>query len=98
MKKTLFILIAILGVFSVNYATATLDKENVMLEKTNVIAAEEMIIENIYCDNVCPDDDCYSGCLYTTYQTEYCVGVKCRNRTLYKCNMNSSHKYWIYHK
>ena len=51
----------------------------------------------MWCDYECPDDDCFSGCLYSTYKTEYCVGLKCRDRTLYKCNINSSHKYWIYH-
>ena len=42
----------------------------------------------------CPD--CY-GTLVTTYETEYCVGERCKNRTLYKCNYDSTHAYWIYH-
>ena len=44
----------------------------------------------------CPNDSCYGGKLYSTYKTEYCVGAKCRERTLYKCNINPKHKYWIY--
>ena len=41
----------------------------------------------------CPD--CY-GTLQTTYKVEYCHGVKCRTRELYKCTYNSDHQYWIY--
>ena len=97
MKKILFILIACFGLSAVNYATDAKDKEDVKTEKTNLIDNGDLTIENIVCDNACPDDDCWSGCLYSTYETEYCVGAKCRNRTLYKCNMDSKHQYWIYH-
>ena len=41
----------------------------------------------------CPD--CY-GTLMRTYHIEYCVGQRCQTRELYRCNLNSDHKYWIY--
>ena len=41
----------------------------------------------------CPE--CY-GTLQRTYQIEYCVGVKCRTRELYRCNMNRDHEFWVY--
>lgn len=52
--------------------------------------------ENTYCDIDCKSDDYCGGCLLSTYKTEYCVGTKCRNRTLYKCNV-CGEKWWIYH-
>ena len=93
MKKLLFILIACFCLSAVNYAT---DSEVVKTEKTNLIVAGDLSIDNIVCDNACPDDDCWNGCLYSTYETEYCVGSRCRDRTLYKCNICSS-TWWIYH-
>ena len=51
----------------------------------------------MYCDYECPSDDYCNGCLYSTYKTEYCVGQRCRNRTLYKCNVCGD-TWWIYHK
>tara|TARA_B100001758_G_C18332574_1_gene569666 strand:+ start:375 stop:671 length:297 start_codon:yes stop_codon:yes gene_type:complete len=97
MKKTLIILIAFFGIYSfVDVINAT---NNIELKtENNITFDKENISENdMWCDYECPDDDCFSGCLYSTYKTEYCVGLKCRDRTLYKCNINSSHKYWIYH-
>ena len=41
----------------------------------------------------CPEDD---FALRNTYETEYCVGLKCRTRDLYVCSVYSEHKYWIY--
>jgi hypothetical protein len=93
MKKILFILIACFGLYAVNYAT---DSEVVKTEKTNLIVNGDLSIDNIVCDNPCPDDDCFNGCLYSTYKTEYCVGSRCRDRTLYKCNICRS-TWWIYH-
>ena len=52
--------------------------------------------ENTFCDIDCKSDDYCGGCLMSTYKTEYCVGTKCRNRTLYKCNV-CGEKWWIYH-
>ena len=46
-------------------------------------------------DNAIECPDCY-GTLRTTYKTEYCVGIKCRTRTLYRCTYDSNHEYWIY--
>ena len=94
MKKTLIIIIAIFGIYSINFSTYA---KNDTIEKTIVIDKVNLAENTIYCDNECPDDDCFSGCLYSTYKTEYCVGAKCRDRTLYECNLNASHKYWIYH-
>ena len=96
MKKILFILIACFGLSGMNYATDATNKEDAKTEKTNLIDNLDLSIENIVCDIACPDDDCFSGCLYSTYQTEYCVGSRCRDRTLYRCNLCSS-TWWIYH-
>ena len=96
MKKILFILIACFGLSAVNYATDAKDKEDVKTEKTNLIDNGDLTIENIVCDIACESDDYCSGCLYTTYKTEYCVGTRCRDRTLYKCNVCGD-KWWIYH-
>ena len=97
MKKTLIIIIAIFGIYSINFSTYAKNEINKTIEKTLVIEKEKLTENIIICDYECPDDDCFVGCLYSTYKTEYCVGAKCRDRTLYKCNVNSSHKYWIYH-
>jgi len=56
-------------------------------EDTKIVVTEDIIVTD------CPD--CY-GTLQNTYKTEYCVGVKCRTRTLYRCNLDRSHEYWIY--
>ena len=93
MKKILFILIACFGLTTMNYAT---DKEDSKTEKTNLIENADPSIENIVCDIACASDDYCNGCLYTTYKTEYCVGTRCRDRTLYQCNV-CREQWWIYH-
>ncbi len=62
---------------------------------------EHVITENSLANGgECPScnmNDYKSWCvLRNTYKTEYCVGQKCRTRTLYRCSCNSSHEYWIY--
>ena len=93
MKKILFILIACFGLTTMNYATYN---EDTKTEKTNLIENADPSLENIVCDINCASDDYCGGCLYSTYKTEYCVGTKCRNRTLYECNV-CREQWWIYH-
>ena len=96
MKKILFILIACFCFSAMNYATDTTGKKDVKTEKTYLIDNVDYSTDNIVCDIECPDDDCFNGCLYSTYKTEYCVGSRCRTRTLHRCNICRS-EWWIYH-
>jgi hypothetical protein len=104
MKKLLFILIAFFGTYAMAYATDPIDKEKIETEESIVTDTEKTEIPTLNADNavnrVCPtcnDDYGKSYCvLRNTYNTEYCVGTKCRTRTLYRCSCESSHEYWIY--
>lgn len=58
-------------------------------EITSSIDKSELFLGAIECP------DCY-GTLKRTYEIEYCVGQRCRNRELYRCNYDSDHAYWIY--
>ena len=95
MKKILFILLAIFGTYTITYSSFSVDNANIVTEEATVTDAE--MSNNISNHTLiiidCPD--CY-GTLQNTYITEYCVGQRCRTRTLYRCNYDRDHEYWIY--
>ena len=93
------------GTYAMTNATSDpTDNKKIETEKTVVTDLETInVMENLdsskedaFCDIDCPSDDYCSGCLWSTYKTEYCVGQRCRTRTLYKCNVCSD-TWWIYH-
>ena len=92
MKRILLILTVFLGIYGFTYATDPLDNKNIVTEITTT--TNDGVTNNKDVITDCPD--CY-GTLQSTYITEYCVGQRCRDRTLYRCNYDSSHEYWIYH-
>ena len=105
MKKVLFILMAFFGTYAMAYATDPIDKEKIETEESIVTDTEKTEIPTLNADNavnrVCHacNDNNYgkSHCkLRNTYNTEYCVGQKCRTRTLYRCSCEPTHEYWIY--
>lgn len=100
MKKTLIFIFATLCFSGANFASTY---EKVNTDRAYYLESIDLNLENIeldtnsyYCDIDCPSDDYCSGCLYSTYETEYCVGQKCRTRTKYKCNVCGD-TWWIYH-
>lgn len=107
MRKFLFLSIACLCFVGVNFASITGNdsnkkvdyKENVELTSENIELNLESINLNsadLPCKYDCQSDDYCNGCLLSTYHTEYCVGTRCRDRTLYECNI-CKEQYWIYH-
>jgi hypothetical protein len=75
------------------------EKSHIDLFSKNIVKEIKSILKtnkNLDLDDndiECPD--CY-GTLRSTYITEYCVGIKCRTRTLYRCSFDSDHEYWVY--
>ena len=97
MKNQTLLITIMTVLFSFSYGFSC---DNPHEKKCNKTHTCEVTNENINSGTVsllygkeCPD--CY-GTLMNTYKTEYCVGIKCRTRTLYKCSFDSSHQYWIY--
>jgi hypothetical protein len=87
-------------VFITTQAQTEFLENNDIEQKTSVTVDNNTNNQNVLIMGIgapdCPNDNCYNGKLYTTYKTEYCVGVHCRTRTLYRCNMDRDHEYWIY--
>ena len=73
--------------------------EFIEIEKHNPINSEitkntmSILKSSLNEDIDCPE--CY-GTLQPTYKTEYCYGIRCRDRTLYECDLRREHAYWVY--